>query len=57
MTLEDLVTIMNNRVLTLSEAKRHATSVGDLPQVIQLEGDLLTTLSTLHKLKETTKEP
>lgn len=56
MTLEDLLTIMNNRVLTLNEAKRHATSVGDLPQVVMLEGDLLTTLATIHKLKEVTEE-
>ena len=56
MRLDDLLAIMNNRVLTLNEAKKHATSVGDLPQVILLEGDLLTTLATIHKLKEMTQE-
>lgn len=57
MTLEDLVKIMNNRVLTLNDAKAHATSIGDLSQIILLEGDLLTTLATIHKLKEVTEEP
>ena len=56
MTLEELITIMNNRVLTLNDAKIHATSIGDLPQIIQLEGDLLTTLATIHKLEEVIKE-
>jgi len=53
MTLQEVLVIMNNRVITLGEARRAASAAGDLEKVIQIDGDLMTTLSTIEQLKST----
>lgn len=53
MTLNEVLVIMQNRIVTLNEARKAAATAGDLDRVNQVDGDLLTTLSTIERLKET----
>lgn len=53
MTLNEVLVIMNNRLVTLNEARKAAVAAGDLDRVNQVDGDLMTTLSSIEKLKET----
>jgi hypothetical protein len=51
MKLDLLLTIMQNRVLTLTEARKAAVTSGDIERVAQLDGDLLTTEDTVEQIK------
>jgi hypothetical protein len=53
MTLDEVLVIMNNRVITLGEARKAAVASGDLEKVIQIDGDLVTTFTTIDRLKNT----
>ena len=44
---------MENRVLTLTEARRIAVSSGDIANVEKIDGDLHTTHTTVAQLKIT----
>jgi hypothetical protein len=52
MTITELLTIMQNRLLTLTEARKAAVLAGDLERVTQIDGDLLTTYTTVEKLQK-----
>lgn len=51
MTLNDLIVIMSNRLVTLNEIKKQSIVTGDLSQVVIVENDILTTETTLNTLK------
>ena len=51
MKLDLLLTIMQNRILTLTEARKAAVTSGDIERVAQLDADLLTTEDTVEKIK------
>jgi len=51
MKLDYLLTIMQNRILTLTEARKAAVTSGDIERVAQLDADLLTTEDTVEKIK------
>jgi hypothetical protein len=53
MKLDELLHIMENRVLTLTEARRIAISSGDITNVEKIDGDLTSTLTTITQLKIT----
>jgi hypothetical protein len=53
MKLDELLHIMENRVLTLTEARRLAVSSGDIVNVEKIDGDLHTTLTTVNQLRIT----
>jgi hypothetical protein len=53
MTLHEVLVIMNNRVITLNEARKAAVAAGDLEKVIQIDGDLMSTFTTIDQLKNT----
>ena len=53
MTVNELIVILQNRLVMLTEAKKAAVSNGDLERLIQLEGDLLTTINTIESLQKT----
>jgi hypothetical protein len=53
MKLDELLHIMENRVLTLTEARRIAVSSGDIASVEKIDGDLHTTHTTVAQLKIT----
>ena len=52
MTITELLTIMQNRLLTLNEARKSAVLAGDLERVVQIDGDLVTTYTTVEKLQK-----
>jgi hypothetical protein len=51
MKLDYLLSIMQNRILTLTEARKSAVTSGDIERVAQLDADLLTTEDTVEKIK------
>jgi hypothetical protein len=53
MKLDELLHIMENRVLTLTEARRLAVSSGDIANVEKIDGDLNTTITTVNQLRIT----
>lgn len=53
MRLDELLVIMQNRLLTLNEARKAAVNAGDLERVVQLDGDLLSTVTSIEQLKKT----
>ena len=52
MTLQELITIMQNRLITLTEAKKAAVQAGDVQRVSQIDNDLTTTLITIEQLQK-----
>lgn len=53
MRLDELLVIMQNRLLTLNEARKAAVNAGDLERVVQLDSDLLSTVTSIEQLKKT----
>ena len=51
MKLDYLLSIMQNRVLTLTEARKAAVTSGDIERIEQIDGDLLTTENTVEQIK------
>lgn len=51
MKLDYLLSIMQNRILTLTEARKAAVTSGDIERVDQLDSDLLTTENTVEQIK------
>lgn len=51
MKLDYLLSIMQNRVLSLKEARNAAVTSGDIDRVAQLDSDLLTTENTVEQIK------
>ncbi len=51
MKLDYLLAIMQNRVLSLTEARKAAVTAGDIERIEQIDGDLLTTENTVEQLK------
>lgn len=57
MKLIEVLTVMQNRVLTLNEAKKLATTAGDLTRLNEIEADLLTTRTTIEQISRQLNEP
>lgn len=53
MTLNDILFIMQNRLIALSEARRLAVSSGDLDRVSQIDIDITTTQTVIQQLQHT----
>jgi|688.fasta_scaffold636794_2 hypothetical protein len=51
MKLQELITIMQNRLITLNEARKSASAAGDLERVTQIDNDLLTTSISIDQIK------
>lgn len=52
MKIEEILIILQNRLITLTEARKSAAAAGDLERVVQIDGDLLTTVSTIETMKQ-----
>lgn len=52
MKLDYLLLIMQNRILALIEARKVAVATGDIERIDQIDGDLLTTQSTVDQIKQ-----
>jgi hypothetical protein len=53
MKIEDILIILQNRLITLTEARKSAVATGDLERVVQIDGDLMSTVSTIETMKQT----
>lgn len=53
MTLNDILTIMQNRLISLIEARKFAVNAGDLDKVNQIDADLFTTMTSIDQIKQT----
>ncbi len=51
MKLDHILSIMQNRILTLTEARKTAVTAGDIERIEQLDGDILTTENTVEQIK------
>jgi len=52
MTIEDLITLVRNKLSTIGHLKTSATNAGDLEQLARLEIEETNTLAVLTKLLE-----
>lgn len=48
MTLSEVLVILQNRIISLQEAKKTAIATGELQKVIDLDNDLITTSTTIE---------
>lgn len=53
MTLHEILMIMQNRIISLNEARKAAYVAGDLERVTQIDTDLVTTWTSIEKIKNT----
>lgn len=53
MTLHEILMIMQNRIISLNEARKAAYVSGDLERVTQIDTDLVTTWTSIEKIKNT----
>lgn len=51
MTLEEIIIILQNRIITLSEARKRAVANGDLDGVVKIDADLLTTENAILSIQ------
>lgn len=57
MRIEELLIIMQNRLIALNEARKSALSAGDPEKVVQIDNDLLTTNISIEQLKKMLSAP
>lgn len=50
MTIEEIVTILKNRLMMLSTARQAAVDQGDLAQITTIDSDIAETTTSLAKL-------
>jgi hypothetical protein len=51
MKLDEIIKILENRVLTLTAARQNCVNSGDLNKINQIDVDLLSTTNTIEQLK------
>lgn len=52
MKIEEILTILQNRLLSLNEARKVAINTGDMERLVQIEGDILTTYLSIDQIKK-----
>ena len=52
MSIEEIITILENKLVSLEKLKTTAQEVGDLTEVIRLQAEIEKTNISLFKLKE-----
>ncbi len=50
MKLEEIIAILNNRLASLTEARKNAVSSGNLEQVMLIDSDILSTQTSIDQL-------
>lgn len=53
MTVDEILIIMQNRLITLQETRKLAVASGNLEQIVSIDKDLSTTQLTIQQLSET----
>jgi hypothetical protein len=56
MTLNEILVILQNRMVALTEARKGAVASGDLESVVRIDGDILTTLTSIERIATTINE-
>ena len=51
MTLNDVLVILQNRMINLEETRKLAVSSGSLDQVVSIDGDILSTQLSIEQIK------
>jgi hypothetical protein len=51
MTVEELIVLMERKLTTLNVARTSATNIGDLNQIVFLDGQIILTQTTLDQLR------
>lgn len=51
MTIQEVLVIMQNRIIHLNEARKAAVNMGDLDGVVKIDTDLVTTQGSIEKIK------
>jgi hypothetical protein len=51
MTIQDLITLLSNKLSSLNNAKSNAIVSGDVEAVLRLDGEIAETQDTLNKLQ------
>jgi hypothetical protein len=51
MRIQELLIILQNRLIALTEARKSALAAGDPEKVIQIDNDLLTTNISIDQIK------
>ena len=54
MAIQELVTIVANRLATLHQARAYAVAIGDVPRVSAIDADMTETELTLAQLQSLT---
>jgi hypothetical protein len=57
MTINEILTILDNRILNLTESRKAAVTSGLLDQVILIDNDMESTKTSIQALKETLTLP
>lgn len=52
MTINEILTILDNRILNLTESRKAAVTSGLLDQVILIDNDMESTKTSIRSLKE-----
>jgi hypothetical protein len=52
MSLNEVLIVMQNRILTLKTAKTSAINSGDLENVMKIDNDLITTEASIEKISK-----
>jgi hypothetical protein len=51
MKIQELLIILQNRLIALTEARKSALAAGDPEKIVQIENDLLTTDISINQIK------
>ena len=51
MKMQELITLLSNKIASLNNARSNAISSGDVEAVLRLDGEILETQDTLNQLQ------
>jgi len=52
MQLNEILTILQNRLASLNEARKSSVAIGDLANVAKIDNDLMTTVTSIEEIKK-----
>ena len=55
MTIPEIIAILDNRVINLTETRKQAVASGLIDQIVAIDADLMTTQLSLQSLHDTQK--
>lgn len=52
MKIEDIIVILQNKLVVLAEARKNAVAIGDLLKVVQIDEEVLNTTTSIEKMQQ-----